>query len=255
LKAFEKMGGRTRNDPNSKSSRSEPNSSRSRVPSKSSATTGSTSKSLSATDSSFLRLAFENDILDPDHSTPHENPGSHQEQLDRTRDTASPSESEYRAFAHRIRRAPNEMTMVLETSTLLKRHERGHRRVYNQAFVNFLKNVGFNNGLSAARPDMLEGLEMTEFDPFPARRELGGATISTAERDPLTLPHLAGEGKGPGKDMIPAETQAAYDGACMVYGRNEARSFLNRSDSAGHAYVRTFTTDGTILNTYAHYSS
>jgi hypothetical protein len=55
--------------------------------------------------------------------------------------------------------------------------------------------------------------------------------------------------------MILAETQAAYDGACMVYGRNKARSFLNRPDPTGHAYVRTFTTDGTTLNTYAHYAS
>lgn len=52
-----------------------------------------------------------------------------------------------------------------------------------------------------------------------------------------------------------AEIQAAYDGACMVYGRNEARLFLNRPDPTGHAYVRTFTTDGTSLNTYAHYAS
>jgi hypothetical protein len=55
--------------------------------------------------------------------------------------------------------------------------------------------------------------------------------------------------------MIQARTQAAYDGACMVYGRNEARSFLESPDPAGHAYVQTFTTDGTTLNTFAHYSS
>ncbi|KAG9233183.1 hypothetical protein BJ875DRAFT_54485 [Amylocarpus encephaloides] len=43
--------------------------------------------------------------------------------------------------------------------------------------------------------------------------------------------------------MIQARTQAAYDGACMVYGRNEARSFLESPDPAGHVYVQTFTTD------------
>ncbi|KAH6714503.1 hypothetical protein BKA61DRAFT_461383, partial [Leptodontidium sp. MPI-SDFR-AT-0119] len=216
---------------------------------------GSTSKTVPTTDSSFPRLAFENGILDLDHSAPHENLGSHQDQLDRTRNTASPSESEYKAFAHRIRRAPNEMTMVFEISSLLKRHERGYGRVYNQAFNDFPKNVGFNNGLSATQPDMIEGLEMTEFDPFPVRQELGGAAVPTPERDPLTLPYLAGEWKGPGKDMILAETQVAYDGACIVYGRNEARSFLNKPDPTGHAYVRTFTTDGTTLNTYTHYAS
>ena len=55
--------------------------------------------------------------------------------------------------------------------------------------------------------------------------------------------------------MILAQSQAAYDGACMVYGRNEARLFLKSPDLAGHAYVQTFTTNGTILNTFAHYSS
>ena len=54
--------------------------------------------------------------------------------------------------------------------------------------------------------------------------------------------------------MLHAEAQAAYDGACMVYGRNKARSFFNSPDPSEHAYVQTFTTDGTNLNTFAHYS-
>jgi hypothetical protein len=41
----------------------------------------------------------------------------------------------------------------------------------------------------------------------------------------------------------------------MVYGRNQARSFVESPDPDGHAYVHTFTTDGTTLTTYAHYSS
>jgi hypothetical protein len=194
LNTFEKMGGRKRNNPNSKSSQSQPNSSRSRAKSKSLATTESTSKTVSTTDSSFPRLAFENGVLDPDHSTPHENLGSHQVMLDRARNTASPTESEYTRFAHRIRRAPNKMTMVFETlSTLLKRYDGGYGRVYNQAFNDFPRNKGFNDGLSAAQPDMIEGLKISEFDPFPIRQELRGAAVPTLERDPLTLPHLAGE--------------------------------------------------------------
>ncbi|KAJ8063261.1 hypothetical protein OCU04_008492 [Sclerotinia nivalis] len=102
---------------------------------------------------------------------------------------------------------------------------------------------------------MVEGLEMPEFDPFPVRQQLGGAAVPTSGTNAITLPHLAGEWKGPGKDMILAQTQAAYDGACMVYGRNEALSFLNSPDPTGHAFVSTFTTDGTTLNTFAHYSS
>jgi hypothetical protein len=36
-------------------------------------------------------------------------------------------------------------------------------------------NVRFNNGLSAAQPNMIEGLEMPEFDPFTVSEELCGA--------------------------------------------------------------------------------
>ena len=164
--------GRSGKEPKSKSSKYQ-KSLRSEAKTKSEATTESSSKKVPTTDSRFLRLAFENGILDPDHSIPHENLGFHQDQLDRARNTVSPSVSAYKEFAHRIRRALNEMTMVFETSTLLKRHERGYGRVHNQAFNDFPKNVGLNNGLSATQPDMVEGLEMMKFDPFPVRQELG----------------------------------------------------------------------------------
>jgi hypothetical protein len=145
--------------------------------------------------------------------------------------------------------------MLLETSKLLKEYGRGYRRVYNQALNDFPKSVGFNTGLSAPQPDMIEGLDLREFKPFPVRQELGGAAVPTSENNATTLPHLAGEWKAGGKDMIQARTQAAYDGACMVYGRNKARSFLESPDPADHAYIQTFTIDGTTLNTFAHYSS
>lgn len=254
LKAFEKMRGQTSKDQRSKLSRSEPKSSRSGTKLENAAE--STTKTVPTTDSSFLRLAFENGILDPNKSIPHENLRSQQEQLDRARDTPSPTESGYKSFARRIRKAPNESTLVHQTSKLLKDYKQDwYDRVLNQAFNGFPKNLGFNNGLPVTRPDMVEGLEMAQFYPFPVSQELGGAAVPTLDRNPPTLPYLAGEWKQPGKDMILAETQAAYDSACMVYGRNQARLFLNNPDSAGHAYVRTFTTDSTNLNTFAHYSS
>ncbi|KAF4637307.1 hypothetical protein G7Y89_g777 [Cudoniella acicularis] len=192
LKAFEKMGGRKRKD--------------SEV-----AVITIRTKFVS-----FPRLAFENGVLDPVHSTPNENFDSRQDQLDRARDTTSPTESEYKNFAYRIQKTPNEATVLLETSKLLKEYGRG---------------------LSAPQPGMVEGLDMTEFDPFPVLPELGGAAVPTIE------------------DMVLAQTQVAYDGACMVYGRDAARSFLNKPDPAGHVYAHTFTTDGTTPNTFTRYSS
>lgn len=229
--------------------------------------TGSDSKSLqpsdsktssntkAATDPNFPRLAYANGILNPVHSKPPGNLHDLQDQLDKSRDSQSPSESQFRTFARKVKKAPNEASIFPSIFTLLKDDDNdGYDRVINQAFSEFPKNVGLNDGLSAAQPDIVQGLCSEEFDPFPIREELGGAAVPTPECDPPTLPHLAGELKGPGKDMILAETQAAYDGACMVYGRNKARSFLNSPDSSEHAYVQTFTTDGTNLNTFAHYS-
>ncbi|KAM3067825.1 hypothetical protein ACMFMG_011309 [Clarireedia jacksonii] len=146
LKTFEKLGGRKRNDPKPESSQSQSNSSRSRAKSKFAATTESTSKKVSMTDTSFPRLAFGNGVLDPVHSTPNENLDFLQDQLDRIRGTSSPTESEYKNFASRIQKAPNETTVLLETSKLLKEYGRGYRRVYSQAFHSFPKDVGLNDG-------------------------------------------------------------------------------------------------------------
>ena len=210
------------------------------------------------TDTGFHGAAFDNGILDPSSSKSPTNLKSCQEHINRGRDTASPSESEYEKFVHKIQTACNKQTVVLQTSQLLKEYDKADMRyskVYNQVFNAFPKNIGFNNRLSAPQPDMVEGLEMPEFDPFPVRQQLDRAAVPTPSPHTITLPHLAGEWKGPGKDMRLAQTQAAYDGACMVYSRNKALSFLNNPDPAGYAHVQTFTTDGTILNTFAHYSS
>lgn len=103
---------------------------------------------------------------------------------------------------------------------------------------------------------MVEGLDLMQFDLFPIREEssLEAAVLSSGP-NAITLPHLAGEWKGPGKDMNLARHQAAYDGASMVYTRNEACSFLGSPDPTDSAYGQTFTTDGTTLNTYAHFST
>jgi hypothetical protein len=102
---------------------------------------------------------------------------------------------------------------------------------------------------------MVEGLDLKQFDPFPFREELGGAAVPSSGPNAITLPHLAEEWKGPRKDMNLARHQATYNGARMVFSRNKARSFLGIPDPTSHAFVSTFTTDGTIINTFAHYSS
>ncbi|KAJ8070829.1 hypothetical protein OCU04_001190 [Sclerotinia nivalis] len=114
--------------------------------------------------------------------------------------------------------------------------------------------MGFNNGLSPAQPDLLEGYDLTKFRPHPIQEKLKFA-ILTPGMNATILAHFAGEWKGPGKDLRHAEIQAAYDGAIMVCGRKEALSSLDRSDLDNCAYVATFTSDGTILSIYSHHST
>ncbi|KAH8581860.1 hypothetical protein B0O99DRAFT_465193, partial [Bisporella sp. PMI_857] len=131
--------------------------------------TRSTSKTVLTTDFSFSRFAFKNGIFDLDHFTLYKNFGSYQNQLDKARNTASPSELKYKAFCYQVRKAFNEITIVFETFILLKRHKRGYSRVYNQAFNDFSKNVSFNNGLSATQLNIIESFEITKFDLFLVR--------------------------------------------------------------------------------------
>ncbi|KAK3306552.1 uncharacterized protein B0T15DRAFT_492089 [Chaetomium strumarium] len=113
--------------------------------------------------------------------------------------------------------------MVFEVGVkLLKEYDdEGYNRVFSQPFTGFPKGVGFNND-----------------DPFS-----------------LALPHLAGKWKGRGKDMEEARLQSAYDGAAIVYARNQALSYIGKPDTPGHAEVTTFTTDGTNINFFAHYAA
>ena len=230
-------------------------SSHSDAPSKYSFTTNASIKTVSSSDSRFPNLLSRNGILEQPNS---KRPSNYKEicnQLDKARETASPTESEFEATAYKIQTAENEQTVLLESSALLKRYPRGYRRVFDQPFNDFPRDAGFNDGLSPAQPDMLEGLDIATFSPIIVRQELHSAAVPSLGANAITLPHLAGEWKGPGKDLSVARHQAAYDGASMVHARNEACTYLRTPDPADQASVHTFTTDGAILNTYAHFST
>lgn len=148
--------------------------------------------------------------------------------------------------------------MLYETGRrLLKDYDEddSYTRAFNQQFTNFPSDVGFNRGLSAPQPDFVEGLGKKAFKPFPVGSHIDGAVLFKDSPSSVTLPHLAGEWKGPGQDMKKAELQSGYDGAALVYGRNKALAYVGTPDSPGYAEVTTFATDGTVLNMYAHYST
>ncbi|KAL2133389.1 hypothetical protein VTI74DRAFT_2432 [Chaetomium olivicolor] len=190
---------------------------RSKSRSRSKATTDDTktTKTTSTTFSGFAALAFENGVLNPPNSKPPKNLDDLRARINRSRGTASPPESAYRAYVHAVQTAPNEDSMVHISVRLLKDFDDDlqYAKVYNQSFNSFPSDVGFNNGLSVPKPDLVEALQRPAFRPFPVKSELGGSAVLIDDPDSMTLPHLAGEWKGRGKDMEEARTQSAYDGA------------------------------------------
>ncbi|TAQ87703.1 hypothetical protein B7494_g3983 [Chlorociboria aeruginascens] len=181
-------------------------------------TRSTSTKTTSTTTSGFAIKAYENGILDPFSSKPPINYEKIRERYAESRGTASPTESAYEHYVDTVGIAPNEATMVV-------------------------------------KPDFVEGLRMQEFRPFPVHKHVNGAVLYNDNPRSLVLPHLAGEWEGPGKDMKKATLQSAYDGAALVYARNQALSLISKPDPPGHAEVTTFTTDGTNLTLYTHYAA
>ncbi|KAF1952659.1 hypothetical protein CC80DRAFT_393223, partial [Byssothecium circinans] len=214
---------------------------------------GST-KTTSTTTSGFAIQACKNGILPPFHSKLPTNFKEIRERYAGSRKTASPTESAYNDFVDKVERADNEATMVFEVGAhMLKTYPKGYKRTFNQQFTGFPKNVGFNNSLSAPQPDFVEGLGIDDYLPFPIDEHVSGAALYKDNPYSMTLPHLAGEWKGPDGN-IEARLQSAYDGAALVYARSQALAYMGSSDPPGHAEITTFTTDGTNLNLYAHYA-
>jgi hypothetical protein len=193
-----------------------------------------------------------NGILPPLSSKTPTNHKIRRERGARSRGTASPTELEHRHYVGRIGNAGNEATMVVETSKLLKEYnDGGYTRAFNRAFTGFLKDVGFNNGLSNSQPDFVEGPRMEEFDPFPVDEHVSGAVLYRGDRRSVTLPHVAGEWKGPDGNMKEAKLQSSCDRAALAYARRQALAYLGKPDPPGHAEITTFTTDGTNLHLFA----
>ncbi|OAA57401.1 hypothetical protein SPI_07060 [Niveomyces insectorum RCEF 264] len=225
-----------------------------------SGTTTSTTqtKTISTTSSGFADQADKNGILNTRRSKRPQNFEETANRLARSRETASPPEDEYRRYLKATGKSGStEMTVLVRMAPLLKTYDDddGYSQEFNRAFTNLPKDLGFNNGLSAPQPDFVEGLEKREYRPFAFDERIHGAVLYKDDPDALALAHLAGEWKGPGKDMEGARLQSAYDGAALVHGRSQALDSIGKPYLAGHAKVTTFTTDGTNLNFFAHYAA
>jgi hypothetical protein len=219
-----------------------------------------TTRSLSTTSAGSAAKATANGILDQKESCKPANVDALLEAINRCRHSPSPTPEDYNRYLHAVADAPNEATIVHEASKLLKEHQAdndiGYRRVFDQGFTAYPHSLPFNQGLSTPQPDIIEGLRAGEFKPFPVNEILGGTAVLVRDfKSSVTLPHFVGEFKGPGRNLQTAFTQAAFDAAHLVHGRNQALEYLSNPDTPGHAAVFSFTSDGTSLNTYAHYAA
>lgn len=175
--------------------------------------------------------------------------------FNRPRDSVSPDVADYKEYLYDAVTADNEDTVKQAVLMQLKKYkDEGYRSAYNQQFTEYPSNIGINDGLSTPKPDLIQGISLEAFEPYPVKDRLGGSAVPTPSLFPITLAHMAGEFKRPGGNLIQAQGQAAYDGASLVYGRNAARESMGRADSPGTAHIGSFISDGTHITTFAHYA-
>lgn len=221
----------------------------------SSSTTKSTKSDMikSTATSGFQRQAMANGILDPPRSMPCQNAKETLECLNGSRETASPTQSEYELYCEKIDAAGNKAAVVQRMLPLFQDYDGKYNIDMNRAFSALPKGLGFNNRLSAPQPDFIQGLTREEFLPADPSK-IQGAVLFKDDLTSTTLAHFAGEWESRSGDMVEATLQSGYDGAAMVYGRNQALECLGEPDPLGHSAITTFTSNGENVNLFAHHA-
>ena len=220
------------------------------------AKTSSSTKTVPSSDPRFPELIQKNGILTKQESTKASNFDEIRNTLKRSRASPSPEPEDFQNFVVEVKDASNEESIQDAFLPLMRKFDvREIKRYRNQQFTKYPPNIGFNDGLSAAKPDFVEGYPKTAFGPYPVEERLGGSAVLAPGASAIALPHIAGEFKRLGGDMLCGTCQAAYDAACLVYGRNNARISVSKIDKANSAYVGSFITDGDRLSISVHYSA
>lgn len=228
-------------------------------PGKSKTASSSTTKTIksdktkSMATSGFQGQAIANGILDPLRSMPCQNVIETLKRLNRSRETASPTESEYKLYCEKIDVVGNEAAIAQRMLPLFQDYDSRYNIDRNRVFSALPKDLGFNNGLSAPQPDFVQGLTREEFLPVDLSK-IQGVVLFKDELASTTLPHFAGEWKSRSGDMFEATLQSGYDGTAMVYGRNQAREYLGEPDTLDHSAITTFTSNGEDLTFFAHHA-
>lgn len=183
------------------------------------------------------------------------------EYLDKSRGSASPTSSQHEKFLTILEKASNERDIenlmqrrvLRDTNYTDELVDQDYGAYVDKQWVAFPKNVGFNNGLSAPKPDLTEGFAQRAFTP--SVQQLGGAATLVHDSSTFAcLPHFVGEFKDHGKSMREAEVQAGYDAAHMVYARDKTLEFVGDKEPARRASPITVASDGHYWTVYSHYA-
>lgn len=220
-------------------------------------------KSLSTTDHQFETLFRANGGVSVVKSSqyPPSNKQEIKEYIRQARGSESPTSSQHNRFLNSLESAGNERDIenlmqgrvFKDTNKTDKLQDIDYRANVDKQWVAYPKNVGFNNGLSAPKPDLVEGYAQRAFPP--SIRQLGGsATLVHDSPAFVGLPHFAAEFKDYGKSMREAEVQTGYDGAHMVYSRNKALEHIGDKDPPRRASPLTVASDGHSWSVYSHYA-
>ena len=226
-------------------------------PSQSPSPSGCDTTLIPTTDPRFPRLALENGILPYNPSTPPRNFEDIKAFLEQDRKSPGPGQTEFTTYQQQVATAPGEagVKSALQDNVLQRRKYGVDKIEHDQQFSRFPSNVGFNNGLSAATPDWVEGYFKNYIDQTPTFQSLGDSAVPTAVTFPIVLAHLVGEFKKLGGNLATGSQQAAYAAACLVHGRDLASLSMQKGIEPGMAYVGSFVSDGHYLRISVHYTT
>jgi hypothetical protein len=117
------------------------------------------------------------------------------------RESMPPDIIDYKEYLYDAVTADNEDTVKQAVLAQLKKYkDEGYRSTYNQQFTEHPSNIG-SNGLSAPKPDLIQGISLEAFESYPMKNRLDGSAVPTPNLFPITLAHMAGEFKRPCRDL------------------------------------------------------
>ncbi|KAK3348991.1 hypothetical protein B0T25DRAFT_415257, partial [Lasiosphaeria hispida] len=218
-----------------------------------------TMNKLSTTTSGFEARAYENGILDSTTSKAPQDLDAIRLHLARRRSSTQPSEHAHQQYYHNVSDSFNEATAsVFVQVDVMKRHNDLNYNQMNNRAITQIPEEGFNQGLSNPIPDLLEGLKTKR---LPSRIHDHALHKDCS----LALCHFAVEFKRTDGNLYQAGHQAAYDGATMVYARNQAlvQAKVDAASVQGlgavvdkaakETAVITCATDGKVAEVFAHH--